>query len=121
MHLTALVFALVANAVANISIKAASKAHAGDDSALAQVLDWRFLAGLVAFGLALGGYSLALKRFDLSLGYPVMTGGGLILVTLASALLFKEPITALRLTGMAVILAGVVLVTWPTGSPTLPA
>lgn len=110
MHLAALLLALVANAAANILIKAAAARTPEGAGALAQVFDLRFLGGLACFGLALVGYALALRRFDLSLGYPVMTGGGLVLVTLVSAWWFRETITPLRAIGILAILVGVVCI-----------
>ena len=110
MHLLALLLALVANAAANVLIKAAAARTPEGAGALAQVLDLRFVVGLACFGLALVGYALALRRFDLSLGYPVMTGGGLVLVTLVSAWWFRETITPLRMIGILAILVGVVCV-----------
>jgi len=110
MHTLALIVALCANAGANILIKAAGR-HAGPEGGLvAQFLGWRFLVGVSLFGLALAFYTVALRRIDLAVGYPVMTGGGLLIVATASALLFQEQLGPLRLAGMALIVVGAVLV-----------
>lgn len=63
-------------------------------------------AGVVFFGVALAGYSLALSRLNLSTAYPVMAGGGFLLVFVLSALYLRETITAAHLGGAALILAG---------------
>jgi multidrug transporter EmrE-like cation transporter len=104
-----LVVALLVNGTASLFIKAAARRAGPEGSIVGQLADWRFLAGLGCFGLALVCYSFALRRIDLSVGYPVMTGGGLILVTAISALLFAETITPIRLAGIVCILVGVIL------------
>jgi multidrug transporter EmrE-like cation transporter len=62
---------------------------------------------VVLFGLALAAYSIVLSKINLSIAYPIMTGGGFLLVFLASAAFFKENISATHILGAVLILAGV--------------
>ncbi len=110
-----LVFALVANAVANILIKEGMKAR---DLSLTDMMGTFkaiafnpvVLAGLVFFGLALGAYSFVLSQLKLSVAYPIMTSAGFLIVVSYSFLKLNESVTAVQLGGMALILAGVWMV-----------
>jgi len=62
--------------------------------------------GLVFFGLAFVGYAVVLSRLNLSTAYPVMAGGGFLLVFLLSALYLKEAITIPHLGGALCIILG---------------
>lgn len=65
---------------------------------------WILSSFLAACGAAVA-YLLALQRLELSRAYPVMSLS-FVLVLLFSALLFSEAITAPKLFGIALILAG---------------
>lgn len=62
--------------------------------------------GLVFFGLAFVGYAVVLSRLNLSTAYPLMAGGGFLLVFLLSALYLKEAITIPHLGGALCIILG---------------
>lgn len=108
--------AIMLNAAANILIKAGVRQLGslewGLSSAIRAVTNVWLLLGVVCFALALAAYSLALTRFALSAAYPLMTGFGFAIVALASYVWFKEDLSWLRLTGMAVILAGIAMVAY---------
>lgn len=65
---------------------------------------WILSSFLAACGAAVA-YLLALQQLDLSRAYPVMSLS-FVLVLLFSALLFSEAITAAKLVGIGLILAG---------------
>jgi multidrug transporter EmrE-like cation transporter len=70
---------------------------------------------LLAVGLLLGAgnvilFTKSLKGIGLNIAYPVYSAGTILLVTLAAFLVFREHLTALRVAGIAVIMAGMVLV-----------
>ncbi|ADG07768.1 DMT family transporter [Kyrpidia tusciae] len=77
---------------------------------LSVVTNVYLLAGIVSFVLALGAYTFALTRFQLSVAYPMMTSLGLVLVALASLVVFREPFTWSKTVGTLLILAGVIFV-----------
>ena len=106
--------ALTLNAAANVLIKAAMRGGelslAEPAAVLSRVLpNGFFWGGVACFAGALLLYSVALSRMDLSVAYPVMTGVGFAIVVTASGLLFKEPITGLKLAGYALVFLGVFL------------
>lgn len=77
---------------------------------------WSLEGGLLLLGASLYALSfliwmVILSRNELSMVYPLMIGLTLVATTAASWVLLKEPLGALRLTGIAVIFLGVVLVT----------
>jgi len=77
---------------------------------------WSSAGGILLLGASLYALSfmiwmVILSRNELSLVYPLMIGLTLVATTTASWLLLKEPLNTVRLTGIAVIFVGVVLVT----------
>jgi len=111
----ALVFALVANATANVLIRWGMKdlqLSLADPAATLKgiLLNGRVMAGIVLFALNVLAYAFALSRIRLSVAYPVMTSVGLVIVMVLSFALLGEKITGLQLVGTALILGGVVLV-----------
>ncbi len=108
-----LFFSLSFNAAANILIKSATRRYPegiGAHNALRVILDPYLLAGLTSFGLALVCYTLALSKFPLSVAYPINVSVGAIFVYIWSAAFFAESVTPSKLAGVALILAGVVLI-----------
>lgn len=74
---------------------------------------------LVGYGVSLWLFARLLDRGGVALGtaYATLTGVGLAAATLASVLLFRDPLTLVQLVGMAVFAAGVlVLQTGPRRS-----
>ncbi len=67
------------------------------------------LLGFASYGISSICYLMALSRLDLSVAYP-MVGIGYILVMLISALILREPVGPLRWMGVLLIFAGVCLV-----------
>ena len=62
----------------------------------------------VFYSLSFGMLTLALKRIDVSIAYAVWSGVGTALSATIGVLWFKEPITALKLISLALIIGGVV-------------
>ena len=63
----------------------------------------------VCYGLSFVAFTLALKRVDLSVAYAVWAGTGTALIAIIGILWFKEPLTLLRMSGIALIVGGVVV------------
>lgn len=81
-----------------------------------------FTALLPSLGV-LAGYATSILLFSralqhgltLGIAYGTLTGCGLAVATLASALLFDGPLTAVQLVGLALILLGALLLQTRTG------
>jgi multidrug transporter EmrE-like cation transporter len=70
---------------------------------------------LFALGLGFGAlnvplYASSLKRIPLGVAYPLLASASIILITLASALVFKERITIRSVAGITVIIAGIFII-----------
>lgn len=109
-----LAVAIVFNALANVLIKAGMRQWTGQALTMAVlpkvVLSPFLIAGVASFGLALVTYSYSLTKLPLSLGYPIMSSVGLIIVAVSSVLFFEETYTLPKLLGTLLILVGVFLV-----------
>ena len=62
----------------------------------------------VFYTLSMGMLTLALKRIDVSVAYAVWSGVGTALIATIGVLWFKEPVTALKLISLGLIIVGVV-------------
>lgn len=62
----------------------------------------------VFYGISLAASSVALKKIDISVAYAAWSGLGTILVVFIGAIAFKEPISAMKIFYIALIIAGVV-------------
>lgn len=108
-----LIVSLVFNAGGNISLKAGMKSMPinGSILQLSTILILLqhplILLGLALFTVSFVGYSLVLSGMSLSLAYPIMTGGGFVIVVLASLILFAEEASLLRILGIMFIIAGI--------------
>jgi len=63
---------------------------------------------LVFYGMSLYLLTLTLKTMDISLSYAVWSGLGTALIALIGVVVFREPLTALKMLSLALIVAGVV-------------
>lgn len=61
----------------------------------------------VFYGLSLGFLGLALKKVDLGLAYAVWSGLGIAFIASVGILRFKEPVTAMKVISLGLIVAGV--------------
>ncbi len=58
--------------------------------------------------LSLALLTLAIKKIDVSIAYAVWSGLGTALIVLIGILYFKEPVTALKIGSIALIMVGVI-------------
>ncbi|MCL6634761.1 MAG: multidrug efflux SMR transporter [Peptococcaceae bacterium] len=63
---------------------------------------------LVFYLLSLGMLTVVLKKIDVSVAYAVWSGLGTALIACVGILWFKEPLTALKIMSISLIIAGVV-------------
>lgn len=109
-----LAIALTLNAVANVFLKVGSaRLPAWSEPALLPRLFTNpyLLLGIVLFALNVLVYAAALARLNLSVAYPVMVAGSMIVVVVLSATCLKEVVTPVQLSGIALLILGILLVT----------
>jgi small multidrug resistance pump len=62
----------------------------------------------VFYTLSFGMLTLALKRIEVSVAYAVWSGVGTAFIATIGVLWFKEPVTAMKLISLGLIIIGVV-------------
>jgi small multidrug resistance pump len=62
----------------------------------------------VFYSLSFAMMTLALKRIDVSIAYAVWSGMGTALIATIGILWFREPVTAIKIVSLVLIIAGVV-------------
>jgi small multidrug resistance pump len=62
---------------------------------------------LVFYGLSLGFLGLALKKVDRSLAYAIWSGLGIAFIVSVGVLWFREPVTAVKVVSLGLIVVGV--------------
>jgi small multidrug resistance pump len=65
-------------------------------------------AMLTFYLLSLLFLTLAARRLDLSVAYALWVGAGMALIAIIGIVYFKEPVTAVKMTSLALIAAGVI-------------
>jgi small multidrug resistance pump len=62
----------------------------------------------ILYGLSFSFLALCLKKIDVSVAYAIWSGLGTALITITGFYLFKEPLGALKVASIVLIIAGVV-------------
>ena len=62
----------------------------------------------VFYGLSLVALTLALKRIDVSVAYAVWSGLGTALIAALGLMIFKEPLSLVKILSLLCIIAGVI-------------
>ena len=109
-----LVLAMTLNAAANVLLKiGAMQIGALSEPGLVGrfVTNYYLLAGLALFALNVAFYAAALTRLQLSLAYPVMMAGGILIIVTISILFLRETLSALQMLGLLFVIVGLVLIT----------
>jgi multidrug transporter EmrE-like cation transporter len=112
-----LIVALTLNAAANVLLKiGATRLGSVEGPGLIGrlVSDTYLLGGLLLFALNVVFYVAALTRLHLSVAYPIMVAGGIIIVVSASALILREAVTPLQTVGLVLLVLGIALVSHRT-------
>lgn len=115
MHPYLLILISIAlGAFAQIAMKlGSSQVAAGGMSLAAQLLKYftniPILSGFVLYALSAVVWIFALSRVPLSIAYP-MVALSYVLVVFLSWLLFHEPVSAMRILGLALIMVGVIII-----------
>lgn len=105
-HLLWVVLAIVANAGAQVALKM------GSAQPLTQWQTWISLP--ILSGLLLYAFSFVLTikiyaYYPLSIISPAMAGAIFLLITLASYVVFAEPVTLTKISGIALVVSGIAL------------
>ena len=83
------------------------KSHAGSKQGVFILL--MFLA-MGAYGACFPLYAMGLSKLKLSVAQPVFSATGFALTALVAVLVFQEKLVPMQIAGIAVIIAGIVLV-----------
>ena len=78
----------------------------------------RFLIGFVLYFLASVVWFRVVATEPLSLAYPILVSCTFTLVTAGAVVAFREPLTLRQIVGLAVILAGIALISFEKGPTT---
>ena len=65
---------------------------------------------VVGYGLSFYLLSLSLKVFPIGIAYAIWSGVGLVLTVIAGMLIWKESLDWARVTGILLIIAGIILI-----------
>lgn len=109
-----LLLGIASNASASVLVKMAMMAPRKFPSLsdpMAALSNWPFWLGLVLYGGAFLLYAAALARLPLNVAHPVLTSGAVAAVAVFSALIFREPFHWTTIAGIALVIAGVALIT----------
>lgn len=71
----------------------------------------------VMLAVSYGSLAIAVKRIPIAVAYGVWESLGLVLISLFSALLFFEPLSLMKILGIATIIAGILLLETGTCEP----
>ena len=113
MGIALLIASLIMNSTANVLIKIGSANMSYLKTygpILGLIKNWPFTLGVALFGINVFVYALALSKIPLSIAYPVLSVGGLIIITAISALYFKETLNTVQMVGMLLLIIGIVLI-----------
>lgn len=64
-------------------------------------------ATVVMYLLSVVFLALATKKMDIGIGYAIWAGSGVALIAVAGVVYFKEPMSALKVASLALIVAGI--------------
>jgi multidrug transporter EmrE-like cation transporter len=78
---------------------------------MAALSNWPFWLGLGLYGVAFLLYAAALARLPLNVAHPILTSGAVAAVALCSLFIFRESFHWTTITGILLVLVGVVLIT----------
>jgi undecaprenyl phosphate-alpha-L-ara4N flippase subunit ArnE len=95
---------------ANVFLKAGAMVPAAERTIMG-VCDWRTLLGFAFFGTSAVVYSGVLQWMPLNVAQSI-AASQFVAVILASALILAEPIPLIRLIGIVLIIAGIVVVSF---------
>ncbi len=100
---------VVLNSVAQLLLK--QGASAGGSTVIAGLpINARLVCGVILFGLSFLVWIFILAKENLSFAFPFAVGLGYSTVAALSIFVLKEPISAVQMTGIVVVLVGLTLI-----------
>jgi small multidrug resistance pump len=109
-----LILGIASNASASVLVKMAMmppRKFPSLSEPMAALSNWPFWVGLGLYGAAFLLYAAALARLPLNVAHPVLTAGAVATVALCSVVIFREPFHWTTAVGIALVIAGVSLIT----------
>jgi len=100
--------AAVNSCIGNVLLKQ-SRLKAQDGSLLTLLLSPWFMGGLFFYGINVVLFAKALDKLPVSIAYPVLAAGGFAILSIASALIFKEALTTVQWLGLGITIFGIFL------------
>jgi len=113
-----LILGIAANASASVLVKIAMtppRKFPTPSEPQVALQNWPFWLGLALYGMAFLLYAAALARLPLNVAHPVLTAGAIATVAVCSAAIFREPFPWTTALGIAMVIAGVALITARVG------
>jgi len=98
--------------IGNLLLKR-SRLEAVDSSLYGLLFSPWFIGGLIFYGINVILFAKALDKLPVSAAYPTLAGFGFALLTLASAHFFGEKLGLNQYAGVAIILAGIIIMSRP--------
>ena len=71
---------------------------------------WPSMVVIIGYGLAFYFLSLTLRTIPVGIAYAIWSGIGIVLIALAGWLIYRQPLDMPAILGMALILAGVLVI-----------
>ena len=108
----ALIVAVVMNASANALLKTGARTLTlplSSETFFNALTNLYLVGGIALFALNVLCYIYALSKLPLSLAYPVMVVGGLLIVISTSVLIFGESLSYVQVGGLSLVVLGVIL------------
>ena len=69
---------------------------------------WPSVGVFVCYSAALAGLTITLKYIELSIAYAIWAGAGTALIAIIGIVYFREPVSALKIVSLILVVAGVV-------------
>lgn len=109
-----LLIAIAAGAVGNTLIRAGMEHVSSEGFDLSVVLKILtqplVLAGILFLTGSFPFYSMAIQRFGLAVGVPIIFSSTIILTTLSAYFLFRESLTLVNIIGILLLISGIFLI-----------
>lgn len=105
---------IASNATASVLVKIAMsppRKFPSFSDPMVALSNWPFWLGLGLYGAAFLLYAAALARLPLNVAHPILTAGAVAAVAACSLIIFREPFHWTTITGILLVVAGVVLIT----------
>lgn len=69
---------------------------------------WPSIGVFACYAVSLAGITIVMRHMDLSIAYAVWSGAGTALTVMVGVYLFREPMTAMKLASLGLIIIGIV-------------